>query len=171
MSCVVYHICRLCDKGDTSKGYIGISSNHQYRWWRHRNSNENPRLHRAYEKYPDIVEYILLIADRQYCLAVESNLRPTKGIAWNIAVGGGNPPNLLNKIMSPEQKVKIGLSNSGKRNSKWKGYWIVNGIYYDSLNIAAKDLGCAKRTVRNRAFNPKFPNWKFQENRENNGTV
>jgi len=28
--------------------------------------------------------------------------------------------------------------------------------------VAAKALGCAKRTVRNRAFSEDFPNWTFR---------
>lgn len=162
MTCYVYHICREADKYDFSKGYIGISSNLEYRWYRHRNCNENPHLTNAYAKYEDIIEYVLIAGSRDYCLNLESKLRPENRIGWNLTKGGGLPPNHSGKEMSQDQKDKIGKANSGTNCANWKGWWIVENIRYETLKEVAARYNCTTKTVYNRAHSSKFPDWEFE---------
>lgn len=160
----VYHICREADIGNFSVGYIGITQNTTERWYNHKIGWSGSQLvNRAYKKYDDIVESVVLTGSKELCLYTEMQLRPDKRIGWNLTEGGGLPPNLSGKIMSQEQKDKIGKSNSGQANFKWKGYWVIDGVKYVSMNEASRKLGCAKRTVRNRALSDDFPSWTFEE--------
>lgn len=162
----LYHICRSSDEGDYSKGYVGITNNPEERWKRHRSGySGSQRLYRAYCKYDDIVESVILEGPREVCAYYEATLRPSPKIGWNIAEGGGLPPNLSGKVMSEEQKAKIGKSNSGKNNIKWKGYWVVDGVKYESMTIAAKAVGCCKKTIRDRTLSEDFPNYIFENNK------
>lgn len=162
-TCVVYHICRSGDTDDLNKGYIGISCEHEGRWGRHKAGYSGSVIvNRAYEKYDDIVERVLVIGSKEYCQEVEEKLRPSERIGWNIAKGGGMPPNLSGKVMSDEQKAKIGKSNGGQNNIRWKGYWVIDGARYESMSQAAKAVGCCKKSVRDRVLSDKFPNYKFE---------
>lgn len=160
---VVYHICRKADVGNFEVGYIGISGSYKERWFRHKAGYSGSQIvSRAYSKYDDIIERVLVIGSKEYCQEVESALRPSEGMGWNIAKGGGVPPNLSGKVMSPEQKAKIGKSNGGQNNTKWKGYWVIDDVKYASMNQAAKTTGCCKKTVRDRALSDKYPNYRFE---------
>lgn len=162
MSCFVYHICREQDKYDFSKGYIGVSNNPIYRWWRHEVYEKgNPHLKRAYSKYSDIIKYLIVQSSRPYCLELEKGLRPNKGIGWNIELGGGDPPNQLGKSMSISQRQNIGKANKVRQLEKTKGVWIIEGVVYLSKLDASIALGVTRRTVTNRAYNDNFPSWKY----------
>lgn len=162
-ACVVYHICREGDVGNLEAGYIGISSEYEERWSRHKAGYSGSVIvNRAYEKYDDIVENIVVIGSKEYCQEIEGKLRPSERMGWNIARGGGLPPNLSGKVMSNEQKAKIGKSNGGQNNMKWKGYWVIDGVEYESMTIAAKAIGCCKKSIRDRTLSDKFPNYAFK---------
>ena len=98
-------------------------------------------------------------------LELENYFRP-KAMAWNLTPGGGDPPNMLGKKMSENQRRNIGNANRRVQISKNKGWWNIEGLRFDSMTLAAKELGVSKATVRNRCMNPSFPNWNF-ENKEN----
>src|SRR6476660_9387781 len=141
MNCYVYHICREQDRGDITKGYIGISSNPGYRWMRHKKyEKQDSHLRRAYAKYDDIIEYILVQGSRDYCLMIEEKARPVKGIGWNIEKGGSAPP-IQYGPMSEAQKQKIGKANSGMNSAGWKGWWVIEGIRYLTTKEAANAHG------------------------------
>lgn len=162
MSCSLYHI-RRAEHTSLSDGYVGISTDVATRWARHKAGySGSVVLNRAYTKYDDIVEDVLLEASEQTCRYFEMLLRPEQRVGWNLAIGGGNPPSHLGKVMSEEQKAKIGISNGGKNNVKWKGYWVVDGVRYVSSSVAAKHIGCTKRTIMNRVKSDSFPNYWFE---------
>lgn len=83
-----------------SEGYIGVSNNANHRWsyghkWAVKNNrHENPRFMNAINKHgwDNLIKEVILIADSDYCYAVEKKLRPSEKIGWNIAIGGGKPP-------------------------------------------------------------------------------
>ena len=164
MSCVLYHICKPSDEGNLSEGYIGISNEPSKRWDKHFSDKGSQVVRRALHKHKELSYSVVFAGPREMMLTLERLLRPT-AMAWNLVEGGGDPPNLKGKKWTKEQAIKIPLANSGKNNYLWKGYWVVDGIKYESMQKAANALGCAKRTVRNRALSEDFPNWHFEKNR------
>jgi predicted GIY-YIG superfamily endonuclease len=68
-----------------TQGYIGVSSNTEARFEQHSKSIQNRHLKFAGEKYgwDNLVKKVILIADKVYCLVIETKLRATKGIGWN----------------------------------------------------------------------------------------
>jgi hypothetical protein len=86
-----------------SQGYIGITKHgrQERRLWEHKNVSQNPHLLNALDKY-DVVQNILLIADKNYCKDIEQKLRPEINIGWNIVTGGGLPPSFKGKKRSAE---------------------------------------------------------------------
>ena len=93
-ACAVYWL-KLSEHDDMfTQGYIGVSSDVEFRWRQHLKKKENPHLEHAINKYGEhsIIKQIVLIAERDYCLDIEKKLRPEPKIGWNIAIGGGNPP-------------------------------------------------------------------------------
>ena len=168
-NCYLYHICRASDKYDFTKGYIGISSDPVTRWKLHRNGGNKHRLLNAYKKYADIIEYIVVQGSRDYCLYLESVLRDSDRIGWNLVKGGGDPPNKLGINISYEHKRKIGEANSGMRNPKWKGWIEVDGIRYESITQVSRLFNVTIKTVRDRMKNPKFSSWKLIPCEDNYG--
>lgn len=97
MNCSVYWI-RCKDHTDMfSQGYVGVSKNAGLRFSQHQRRHENPHLERAIAKYgwDNLVKTEILISDEAYCLDIETKLRPTEKIGWNICVGGGMPPLMI----------------------------------------------------------------------------
>lgn len=88
--CYLYHICRVGDKWDFTKGYIGISTKPSQRW--KSGYSNNPHLRSAMKKYNDIIKYIVTFGSLKRCLKSELILRPDINMGWNIAKGGGLPP-------------------------------------------------------------------------------
>ena len=104
-----------------SQGYVGVSNNVEKRWYDHSWKAQNTHLSNAIKKYgwDNLVKKVVLIADDAYCLDIESKLRPTANIGWNITFGGGMPPNALGKKfgpMSEETKAKVSATKKGHRH-------------------------------------------------------
>jgi len=80
-----------------TEGYIGISKNSDKRFMQHNKRCQNKHLKNAINKYgwDKLVKQVLLIADKAYCLMIESQLRPSDDIGWNIVKGGGVPPTFV----------------------------------------------------------------------------
>lgn len=121
MSCSVYWIHHPDHTDMFTQGYIGISSNIKQRWNEHSKRPSNLHIERAVKKYGwnNLVKKIILIADKSYCLAVETKLRPANNIGWNVVSGGGNPPSSLGKtfVCSEETKIKLSIANTGKKHT------------------------------------------------------
>lgn len=101
-----------------SQGYVGVSSNIKKRWYDHRTTTENQHLKSAINKYgwDNLVKKVILMADKSYCLDIETKLRPIGQIGWNIVAGGGNPPSYLGKKDSEEVRRKKAASKFGNKH-------------------------------------------------------
>lgn len=92
-SSVVYWIHKPEHTNIFTEGYVGITNKQvSKRWYKHKlDAREDGSLpiHRAINKYDDIIFEVILAADnREYCQDIEKKLRPTINIGWNVAQGG-----------------------------------------------------------------------------------
>lgn len=97
--CVVYWIRHPDHTNVFSQGYVGISVDHDIRWYNHKyqiehKQHKNPHLASAVllHGWDNLVKEVVLIADKDYCYNVENFLRPTANIGWNVNPGGGENP-------------------------------------------------------------------------------
>ena len=158
---ILYHICKRQDVGNLKVGYIGVTENFDWRKKQHyKYSHSNQYLQKCIKKY-DTVMYCVAEADKISILEMEKWLRPTPVVGWNIVEGGGLPPNASGRKWTNLQYENV--PQRGSKNKMWKGYWVIDEVRYESLSLASKAIGCAKRTVFNRTHNPDFPNYKFEE--------
>lgn len=116
--CNVYWVRQAEHTDIFSQGYVGITKNFTKRMNDHKRGGENAYFTNVVKKYgwDNLVKEVIVIAEEDYCLDVETNLRPEKGIGWNIAIGGGKPPLTrwnLGKKMSDETKAKLSASRKG----------------------------------------------------------
>ena len=163
MTCYLYHICKDAEQGDLSVGYVGISVEPGARIDKHFSGLGSLVVSRAQDKYGELVCSVITQGSTPEMLRLEEHLRPTERIGWNIAKGGGMPPNLSGKKWTKEQADKIPKANRGMNSYKWKGWWVVDEARYESSALAAKATGVTKRTVMNRCKSNKFPSWVFKE--------
>ena len=115
-----------------SQGYIGVSKNTKNRWLAHSRRKDNPHLLNAINLYgwKNLIKEVILIGEETYCYNLESKIRPTKQIGWNIAEGGEKPPsnegkkrpehsefmkNKHSEVAHPMQGI------SGKNHPSYKG--------------------------------------------------
>jgi predicted GIY-YIG superfamily endonuclease len=164
-----------------NQGYIGVSNNTEKRFAKHKthvnnNKHINPMFANVVKKYgwDNLVKEVILIADKEYCLAIESKLRNTKEIGWNIAPGGGMPDvkfgdknPMRNPIVAAKTAAtKKGIATRGfgwkhseetrkklSKNAGNKGVGrkvVVNGISFISQTAAAKHFGVHIRTFKKR---------------------
>jgi group I intron endonuclease len=116
--CNVYWVRQAEHTDIFSQGYVGITNNFTKRMEGHKNRPQNGHFRNVINKYgwDNLVKEVVVIAEEDYCLDVETKLRPEKGIGWNIAIGGGKPPVTrwnLGKTMSDETKAKVSASRKG----------------------------------------------------------
>ena len=99
-ACTLYWIRASHHSDFMSEGYIGVSKNAKHRWkyghyWAQKNDrHENPRLANAIAKYgwENLLKEVLVIGSEDYCYELESRIRCTDTMGWNIAPGGKKPP-------------------------------------------------------------------------------
>jgi hypothetical protein len=119
MKYVVYWIRKTTQTNITTEGYVGITSNFQRRIDYHMNyCYNNPRLKRAIKKY-DVVVDLVFEGNEQECKDKEKSLRPQRNIGWNIAEGGGIPPNATGKKWSQSRREKH-LKTITEKNSNYR---------------------------------------------------
>jgi group I intron endonuclease len=118
----VYWIKKSEHSNVYDEGYVGISKNVKRRFTDHKNSkNRKSLVHNAINKYNDIECIVLfegLSADQ--AKDVERQYRPNEGIGWNLAKGGGLPPNMKG-IKRPNHSEKMKGQNNhfyGKTHSE-----------------------------------------------------
>lgn len=75
-----------------------------------------------------------------------------------IPLSGENHPH-YNKTFSKSTRVKMSESKKGKNHPKFKGFYIIDGIKYESAREAAKHLDIAAITVIRRCKSNKYPNY------------
>ena len=112
-----------------TQGYIGVSDNAELRFETHKKRPSNLHIANAINKYgwDNLVKQIIIMAEKSYCLMIESQLRHEKNIGWNIAIGGGNPPDLTGnkyrlgipswskgKKLSDEHKKNLSIAHIGQ---------------------------------------------------------
>ena len=117
----VYWIAHKDHTDIFSQGYVGVSSNVEKRWNGHRLNPQSGHFSNAIKKYgwDNLVKKVVLIGEEDYCLEIESKLRPTDQIGWNLVKGGGKPPSALGKKFGPMPetvRVKISLAKKGFRH-------------------------------------------------------
>jgi len=85
---------KLSHHNDVFKdGYVGISKNPSQRFKTHKSRTKNQHLKNCFVKYGEEISMVLILeSSESYCKLIESKLRPTKNIGWNIEAGGGLPP-------------------------------------------------------------------------------
>lgn len=95
MSYCVYWLRTKSHTDIFSQGYVGITRVDRFerRMWEHQVLCKNAHLKNAIAKYgwEDMDKSILLYGDKDYCAAIENNLRMSENTGWNIAAGGGLP--------------------------------------------------------------------------------
>lgn len=150
-----------------SQGYVGISKNPKDRWNRHWKYNGNEHLTRAIKKYgwDNLIKEIILIGKKEYCFNVESKLRPTRQIGWNIAEGGANPPKTqprgANYVSPLKGKSRFTPWNIGRIKSQQECKNISEGRkikikyqnnIYNGFEDLALHLGIKYSTLTNRIY-------------------
>ena len=113
---VLYWIKHSDHNDIRSEGYVGISSNVNNRFKRHKFLHTNKHLANAIKKYgwKNLIKQVMLVADESYCLMIEKLLRAKESIGWNIAIGGGKPPLYKGgNPLSEETKAKISATKTG----------------------------------------------------------
>lgn len=92
----VYWIRHKDHNDVTTQGYVGISGDFENRLEYHRKKNTNKKLRNAMSKYGDdiVTDIIYEFNTKQEALEKEYELRPSEFIGWNLAPGGGIPPNI-----------------------------------------------------------------------------
>lgn len=113
-TCEVYWIHLDSHTDIFTEGYVGISvKGTQRRFIEHRsaaNKGSTLTVHNAIRKHSsDIIVDTILIGTPDYCLDVESKLRPSPHIGWNISPGGALTR--LGMKLSDESREKISLNN------------------------------------------------------------
>lgn len=64
------------------------------------------------------------------------------------------------QTFSEKTRAKMGASKTGVKNHKSKQIQI-DGVIYESINLASKILGIHSETVRKRGLNPNFSNYEI----------
>jgi group I intron endonuclease len=77
-----------------TQGYVGITKRFERRMWEHLTLGQNRYLTFAIKKYgwDNLIKEKVIIASKEYCLDIESKIRATAKIGWNLVAGGGMPP-------------------------------------------------------------------------------
>lgn len=110
-----------------SEGYVGITKRFTRRMFEHKALTTNKYLSNAIKKYgwDNLVKEVILIANKDYCIDIETKLRSNDAIGWNLVKGGGIPPintrkgykmsvPAWNKGISPSDATKKKISEAIK---------------------------------------------------------
>lgn len=167
MSTSLYWI-RCKDHTDMFRqGYIGVSKNTKERFYRHNKHSENQHLKAAIKKYSwnNLVKQIVLIGEEKYCYDLETKIRPTRQIGWNIAEGGAKPPTSQyrgNQYISPLKGIarptpwligKTPTKQARKNMSEARKVKVkYQSVIYNSFEDLAKYLNIKYSTLTNRIY-------------------
>lgn len=120
-----YHLKEHTDP--TTQGYIGVTVDLTVRDNNHRlhKLRRSSHLRNAINKYgtANVVRDVLYTTSIANAYAIEESLRPASYTGWNIAKGGGLPPDCTGNKHTEQTKFKIGLAHRGRigKPSKFKG--------------------------------------------------
>ncbi len=105
-NCVVYWIHNVNHCDITTDGYVGVSRKFKHRVNQHIVRGTNYYVKKQFEEHFDETVFsIIYNGDESTCYQLEYELRPTKNIGWNFAVGGS----------------RVAFYTQGKRTSSLKG--------------------------------------------------
>ena len=167
MSASLYWIRHKNHTDMFSQGYVGVSKNTQARWFRHSRYSDNQHLKAAIKKYgwDNLIKEVVLIGQETYCYNLESKIRPTKQIGWNIAEGGAKPPvsqyrgdNYVSPLKGKKKETPwmIGRKVSDKEkqlaSERRKVKVKYQNIIYNSFEDLASYLGIKYSTLTNRVY-------------------
>lgn len=126
MSMAVYWIHHSSHTDMFTQGYIGITARFARRMFEHKALTTNKYLSNAIKKYgwDNLVKKVILVADKEYCVDVETKLRSSDEIGWNLVKGGGIPPINTRK----GYKMSVPAWNKGKAWSKEQKKQISNNV-------------------------------------------
>jgi group I intron endonuclease len=145
MSMSVYWIHHPKHTDMFTQGYIGITKNFKERMRFHKMLKCNAYLSNAIKKYgwDNLTKEVVLVADKDYCIEIETKLRSQDSIGWNLVKGGGLPPiNRWNKgtkgLMTAWNKGKAWSEEQKKQiSSSVKKLW-ENPEYRQHMSNAHK---------------------------------
>lgn len=123
-------------------GYIGISKNPEQRFTQHfyEKKDTNRHFKNALNKYGNEVFKRILIAnvDKELAELCEEMLRPLPNIGWNVAKGGGVPPNPEGKQRSKEYCQNISKAKQGNKNPMYGKKIVFSEEHRKNLSKAIK---------------------------------
>lgn len=119
MKTYVYWIRSKNHTNIATEGYVGVACNYEKRMSEHKRMVSGAdRLYTAIKKYgwDELVKSIVCIADKEYCYEMEKKLRPSKRVGWNIAIGGGLPPDNTGRKHLASTLIKLSEGKKGDKN-------------------------------------------------------
>jgi hypothetical protein len=165
----VYHI-HIDENLNT--GYIGISKNPELRFAQHQwqRSKTNKHLHNAFKKYGNQIKIRVLISniEKEFACFIEEELRPHENIGWNIAKGGGFPPNPVGKVRSEEYRKNISKAKTGNKNPMFGKRAFFSESHRKKLSESVPVLTCphcGKSSKTNGMKRWHFDRCKFNESK------
>ena len=163
--CFVYWIKRPCDTDIFTQGYIGITKNVKIRFEQHlETANKRLKPHKLYnalKSHDDYEVETIICGTREYCLNLESKLRPKRNIGLNHAVGG-------HLTISPtfDNDARKKISDGVKRA------FATNERYRNSIKNLNKGRKASENTrVKMRLAKLKTDSTKWKNNRIKNLSV
>ena len=113
-----YHLAEHTDP--YSQGYVGVTCQPEVRQRCHKLGRRGGSqvLYKAFQKYgAENIQYEILasVDSAEQAYALEKTYRPSKRIGWNIAPGGGLPPDTTGRVDSPEVRMQ--------RAESCKAFW------------------------------------------------
>jgi predicted GIY-YIG superfamily endonuclease len=150
-----------------SQGYVGVTNNVKRRWFRHSRYSENQHLKNAIRKYgwDNLIKEVIIVANKSYCYAMETKLRPEDQIGWNISAGGSQPPvakprgeNYVSPLKGKTRPTPwmTGRKKSAETRRKLSEQRKIKVKYldviYDSFEDLADFIGIKYSTLTNRIY-------------------
>jgi hypothetical protein len=141
------------------EGYVGVTEREiAVRFEEHREGTDNPHLRRVFQKY-ELEIVMLKEGKKDDILLLENEMRPVNNVGWNIAPGGGIPPNakywwseehsLKTSERMKNNSFKKGVKESLETKQKKRDAYALN---YESRSFAQKnkDAEWIKKSATNR---------------------
>lgn len=128
----LYWIHRKTHTNIKNQGYIGVSYDANKRIRQHVNAaNRGCNLHicKAIRKYTDIEFAIICVGNFKYICDLETKLRPSENIGWNIRPGGD-----VKNGFTPSKKTLIKIAKKKVKYSKLDVLNILVDYYEKGLN-------------------------------------
>lgn len=168
----MYSVYHIYVNENLNTGYIGISKNPSLRFSQHKwqKSKTNKHLSNAFNKYGNLVKLKILISniDKEFACLIEEELRPSQNIGWNIAKGGGFPPNPAGKVRDQKYRSNISKAKIGNKNPMFGKRIEFTESHRNKLSNSVKLLKCphcGKEARTNGMKRWHFDRCKFNESK------